>query len=74
MAPGPVVPMQTPSSTGVLGKSARHESGSLFVSHRNVTDAVLSLSERLDDRINAITDNAEDVGRAPIDQCFDHDV
>ena len=66
------------ATMGVLGglssALAICRSDGFFVAHRNVPDAVLSLSERLDDRINAITDNTEDVGRAPIDQCFDQKV
>ena len=40
----------------------------------DVADPVLSFSQRLNDGIDAVANNAEDMRRAPIDQCFDQDV
>ena len=73
MAPGPVVPTQTPSRPGV-GKAGGHEGGGLFVPHWHKADAIPALTQSFDDRIDAVADDAEDVRRAPIDERLDQDI
>jgi hypothetical protein len=44
------------------------------VAYADVLDLILTLAERLDDRIDAVADHAEAMRRAPRDQGFNHDV
>jgi hypothetical protein len=53
---------------GALGKARRHKGGRFLVAHADVLDPILTLAQRFDDGINAITDDAEAVCRAPRDQ------
>ena len=59
---------------GVFGEAGSHEGGGLFMPDADIADPVLALPQRLDDGIDAVADNAEDMGRAPGDQGFDDDV
>ena len=59
---------------GMLGEARRHERGRFLVAYADIADAVLALTQGFDDRIDAVTDNTEDMGRAPIDQSFDQNV
>jgi hypothetical protein len=58
----------------VLGEACSHERGGFLMAHADVANTLLALAQGHDDRIYAVTDNAEDVRRAPIDQSFDQDV
>ena len=59
---------------GVLGKARRHKGGRFLVTHADVLDPILTLAQRFDDGINAVTDDAEAVCRAPCDQSLDDDI
>jgi hypothetical protein len=59
---------------GVLGKAGGHEGRGLFVPHADIANLVLALAQCFDDRIDAIADDAERVGRAPGDQGFHQDI
>jgi hypothetical protein len=58
----------------VFGETRGHERRRFFVANRNEANPILTLAERLDDRIDAIADNAESMGGTPSDQRFDNDV
>jgi hypothetical protein len=49
----------------MLGEAGSHERRRLFVPDADILDAVSPLAQRLDDRIDAVADDAEGVGRAP---------
>src|ERR1700683_4823747 len=58
----------------VLRQTARQQAGSLLVPHADIANAIAALAQRLDDRIDAIADDAERVSRAPGNQGFHDDV
>ena len=60
--------------TCVFGEAGRHEGRRFLVTHADVLDPILTLAQRLDNGVDAVTDHAEAVRRPPGDQGFDHDI
>ncbi len=58
----------------MLGEAARHEGGRLLVTDTDIANPVLAFAQGLDDRIDAVADHAEHVGRAPRAQGLDENV
>jgi hypothetical protein len=56
----------TDTETAVFCKTRRNEGRDLFVAHGDIADAVLLFTQSFDNGINSITDDTEDMGRAPI--------
>ena len=73
IAPGPVVPMQTPSRAVCLAKPQAMNAAALFVADRNELDLIPALAKRLD-CIDPITDNSKSMAHAPINRGFDDNV
>jgi hypothetical protein len=61
-------------AAGMFGPSGCHESRRLFMPHGDIPYLVLPFSQRLDNRIDAVADNPEHVGRAPVDHRLHKDV
>jgi hypothetical protein len=60
-----------PKATGVFGPSGRHEGGGFLMPDRDVADPILTLPQGFDDRVDAVANDPEYVGRAPVDQRLD---
>ena len=58
----------------MLGPSAGHEGRCFLMPNGDIADPVLALSQGFDDRIDAVADDTEHMGRAPVDQRLDQDV
>jgi hypothetical protein len=61
-------------ATSMFGPSGRHEGGGLFMPHGDITYLVLPFSQRLDNRVDAVADDPEHVGRAPVYQRLHEDI
>src|ERR1700735_4102589 len=59
---------------GMFGKTRGHEGSGLFVADADVANPVLAFAQGFDQRIDAVADDAEGVGSAPIDQRLDDDI
>src|ERR1022692_1546550 len=51
-----------------------HEGSRLFVAYRDEADPILALAQRLDDRVDAVPDDAEDELNIPSDQRLNENV
>jgi hypothetical protein len=61
-------------TAGVFGPSGGHEGCGFFMPNGDVTDPILALSQRFDNRIDAVADDPENMGRAPVDHRLDEDI
>jgi hypothetical protein len=61
-----------PQSPGELGIAAGHQGRRLLMTHLHEADAVLALSQRLHDAVNAIAWQPEDGIDTPLEQAFHH--
>src|ERR1700735_2163161 len=60
--------------TRVLGVPRGHEGSRFLVTHRDEADLILALAQGLDDRVDAIPDDAEDKLNIPSDQRLNENV
>jgi hypothetical protein len=63
-----------PELARVLRIPGGHEGGGFFVAYRDEANLILSLAQRLDDRVDAIADDAEDELNVPSEQRLDENV
>ena len=61
-------------SSGMFGPSGGHEGRGFLMPNCDIADPILALSQGFDDRIDAVADDPEHVGCAPVDQRLDQDV
>src|SRR5438477_7485347 len=55
-------------AAGMFRDAATHEGRSLLVAYAHISDLVTAFPKRLDDRVDAVSDDAERMRRAPRDQ------
>src|SRR6202161_3024729 len=59
---------------GVFGETRSHECRSFFVTNWYVANLIAALTQRFNDRVDAVANDSKSVGCAPINQRFDNNV